>query len=132
MAAGEVPRTGIGRGVCRVLDRYDPRQAVGLVAQGLDIAADGDYAGLDARSLHGAGGVHGGAAPAERGEGELHPNGQGEEVGVRIRHGGEGGGGEVHVFDQALYLVLGGDAVEPVHKAPGLDEGVDGGVEIAA
>lgn len=80
---------------------------------------------------HGAHGVHGGAAARDGGEGELRPGGHGEEVSVGLGHGGDVDGGEVHVLEQAVYLALAGDVVEPVDEAPGLDEGVDGKVERA-
>lgn len=115
-------------GSCRPTTQSEPS---GLDAEGHDGAAEGDDAALDPGLTHGAHGVHGGTAARDGGEGELHPGGHSEEVGVGLGHGGDVDGGEVHVLEQAVYLALAGDLVEPVDEAPGLDEGVNGEVERA-
>ena len=127
LAHAEDARVGVA--VLGVLHGYGPVRAVGLRAQGLDVPAQGDDGALDALRGHGLGGVFGGAALCNAGEGQLRAVRQRHEIAVGVAHRAHRELVEADVLEEARNLVAARHAVGAVDKAPGLDKRIDREVE---
>ncbi len=120
------------RGVFRVGDAHRPERAVRLQTQGLHVPAHGDKGALHTRLPHGVDSVFAGAALRYGGKGQLRPDGKRHRIRPRAGEAREHQSVVAELHHLRGNLLVRGQIVFPVHKAPALDERVDRQIERAA